>query len=74
MAVSKEERQFKNLEKMENGQSDMEIRIHTVQHITRMQGIICVQQLVMAYLIPVKLSLNSHLITRTSTEKSLDNT
>ena len=59
---------------MENGQSDMEIRIHTAQHITRMQGIISVQQLVMAYLIPVKLSLNSHLITRTSTEKILDNT
>ena len=65
---------LRTLRKQKNGQSDMEIRIHTVLHITRMQGIICVQQLLMAYLIPMKLSLNSHLITRTSTEKFLDDT
>lgn len=65
---------LRTLRKWKNGQSDVEIRIHTVLHITQMQGIICVQQLLMTYLIPMKLSLNSHLITRTSTEKILDNT
>lgn len=58
---------------MENGQSNMKIRIHTVLHITQMQGIICVQQLIMVYLIPMKHPVNKHLITRTSTKKTLDN-
>lgn len=57
---------------MENGQSNMEIRIHTVLHITQMQGIICVQKLIMVYLTPMKLPLNIHLIARTS-KKILDN-
>lgn len=58
---------------MEHGESNIEIRVNTIIHFTQMQGIIWVQQLITAYLIPMKLPLNTHLIIRTFS-KILNNT